>query len=179
MHRRNGRRVVNESDLIHVVPAGEFAPSSITLEARTTDFDIFRNIVREYAEEFLNVPEADGRGGRDLNFEKATSFSQLTKAKRTGSLTISVLGIGLDSVCLKPELLTVAVFEADVFDAIFASLAPENDEGVLLVGQEGRGLLFVEENVSNYATDPATSATGAACLMLAWRHRASLGLSNG
>jgi hypothetical protein len=46
MHRRGGRRLVNESELLHVVPAGEFAPSNIAPESRPADFDIFRTILR-------------------------------------------------------------------------------------------------------------------------------------
>jgi hypothetical protein len=139
MHRRGGRRVVNESELLHVVPAGEFAPSNIAPEGRPADFDIFRNILREYAEEFLNLPEADGRSGSELDFERDHPFDQLMEARKAGSLQISVLGIGLDSACWKPELLTVAIFEADVFDSAFDSLVTGNAEGVLLTGKGKRG----------------------------------------
>ncbi|MFI5841760.1 hypothetical protein ACIA8K_18825 [Catenuloplanes sp. NPDC051500] len=87
--------------------------------------------------------------------------------------------MGLDSVCWKPELLTVAVFEAREFDAIFGPLRAEGDEGTLISGFGGRGLEFTEANVQRYVEAPETSATAAACLTLAWRHRASLGLSGG
>jgi hypothetical protein len=74
--------------------------------------------------------------------------------------------------------LTVAIFEADVFDAAFASLVTENAEGVLLTGKGKRGLQFTEANIRRYVTDTEVSATGAACLNLTWRHRVSLGLSS-
>jgi hypothetical protein len=69
MHKRNGPYVVNESDLIHVVPAGEFTPSDISYEAIRDDFSIWRNIMREYAEEFLNKEEAYGRGGQPIDYK--------------------------------------------------------------------------------------------------------------
>jgi len=47
MHRRDGRWVAEGPDIIHVVPAGEFTPSDIGLEAVRNDFDIWRTIMRE------------------------------------------------------------------------------------------------------------------------------------
>jgi len=60
MHRRDKNNVTEAPEVLHVVPAGEFTPSDVGLQALRTDFDLWRNIVREYAEEFLNVEEAYG-----------------------------------------------------------------------------------------------------------------------
>ena len=43
-----------------MIPAGEFQPASVALWDRRNDFDLWRNIVREYSEELLGTPEHDG-----------------------------------------------------------------------------------------------------------------------
>jgi hypothetical protein len=60
MHARDSGQVVVGSKVMHVVPAGEFTPASVYLEANTEDFDIRHTIMREYAEELL---DKDGPSG--------------------------------------------------------------------------------------------------------------------
>lgn len=50
LHKRSGTFAVGDA-LYHVVPAGEFAPSDISLAAIRDDFSLWRNVMREYAEE--------------------------------------------------------------------------------------------------------------------------------
>jgi hypothetical protein len=65
---------------IHVIPAGEFTPSDVGLQAQSEDFDLWRNIMREYAEEFLDVEEAYSRGGHTI--ELAALLEDLLGALR-------------------------------------------------------------------------------------------------
>ena len=176
MHKRSGSQVVNESDLIHVVPAGEFTPSDISYEAIESDFSLWRNVMREYAEEFLNKEEAYGQGGQPLDYDNDAPYAKLSAAKRNGALHVSVLGAAIDALCLKPELLTVCVFEANAFDHIFTNMVSVDEEGVLLVGPNRKGIPFTHANVQLYADNADTTSAGAACLKLAWRHRRKLGL---
>jgi hypothetical protein len=83
----------------------------------------------------------------------------------------------VDPLCFKPELLTVCIFSANAFDAIFADLTPSNDEGTLLVGPSRRGIPFNSHNVKLYADSMGTSLAAAVSLKLAWRHRRRLGLA--
>ena len=68
MHRRDKDNVTEAPEVMHVVPAGEFTPSDIGLQAVRRDFDLWRNIVREYVEEFLDVEEAYGKGRPSYRF---------------------------------------------------------------------------------------------------------------
>ena len=185
LHHRNGDRVVAGSETVHVVPAGEFTPSDLTYEAVTSDFNLERNIVREYAEEFLDVEEAYGQGGRWLDYRHESPYREMTEAIDAGAMRISVLGIGLDPLNWKPELFTVCVIDAAAFDSIFdlkRIAARENklltgQEGRILVGPDGTGLPFTAATVTRYVDNPNTRFAASACLSLTWRHRAELGLA--
>jgi hypothetical protein len=177
MHRRAERYAVEAPDVVHVVPAGEFAPSDIGLQAQQADFDIWRTIVREYAEEFLNVEEAYGRGGRPLDYARAAPYRELESARSEGLLTVHLLGVGLDPLSWKLEMLTLCIFEGVAFDSIFAKMVAHGPEGTILGGRGNEGLPFDEETLQRYVMHPNTLGTAKACLTLAWRHREQLGLN--
>jgi len=46
-----------------VSPAGEFQPASVR-----NDFDLWRNIVREYSKELLGTPEHDGTRSKPIDY---------------------------------------------------------------------------------------------------------------
>jgi hypothetical protein len=174
MHQRNGNHVVAGSEIMHVIPAGEFSPSNVTAEALKDDFNIWRNIMREYAEEFLNVEEAYGLGGKWLG-DTESPYRELNYARASGALRIYVLGIGLDPMTWKPELLTVCIIDSEVFDDIFADIVRVNNEGTVLIG-DGGGLPFNTETVQLYSDNINTRSAGRTCLKLAWKFRSELGL---
>jgi hypothetical protein len=70
-------------------------------------------------------------------------------ARRSGRVRVWCLGVGLDPLTLWGEILTVAVFDDEVFDELFSGLVVANDEGmVVTLGTPGRpahGVPFVEE----------------------------------
>ncbi len=172
MHKRSGRFAVGDG-LYHVVPAGEFAPSDISLMAMRTDMNVLRNVFREYAEEFLGIPDTQGSGGNRLDYAGASPFRELYEAVDDESLKFRVFGLGLDPLTLKPELLTVAVFESDTFCRIFPKPFPSSFEGVII-----DGIPFTEACVEDYLSSEQTRLGAKACLQLAWTHRESL-LSGG
>ena len=176
LHKRDPARVALGAELFHVIPAGEFTPSDVSAEALRTDFALWRNIAREYAEEFLGMEAAQGRGGREIGFDSESPFRELAQARTNGGLTVSILGIALDPLTWKPEILTVAVFHANTFDAIFSQMVVRNDEGVL-VTRRGVGLPFDENTIHSYTHDRATRAGAKACLALAWQQRVNLGIA--
>jgi hypothetical protein len=93
--------------------------------------------------------------------------------------------VGLDPLTWKPEILTVCIFAADVFDRIFRShllSAPTPDvddhetEGTVLMGTRAEGMPFEEGQVDLYLKSNMRDA-GKACLALAWHHRLQLGIT--
>ncbi|MGW5741750.1 hypothetical protein [Amycolatopsis sp. NPDC003861] len=177
LHRRDGSFVAEGPDIVHVIPAGEFTPSDIGLGAVRQDFDLWKSIMREYGEEFLNVEEAFGRGGRPIDYQREEPFCRLDEAYRRGELTVQVFGFGLDLLDWKPSLYTVTLIDAPVFDRLFCEMVPTGPEGTVIVGPEGHGIPFTEENIRLYVEHPGTVNAGAVCLELAWRHREALGLT--
>jgi hypothetical protein len=81
----------------------------------------------------------------------------------------------VDPLSLVADILTVALFDADVFDAVFPAVVAGNAEGRLVSGQEQTGFAFTGQNVARFAggAEPMQAA-GAALLHLAWKHRALL-----
>lgn len=170
LHKRSGKYVVGDA-LYHVVPAGEFAPSDIGAAAVREDFDLWRNIMREYAEEYLGLPDAQGHGGRRIEYATASPYRELNDARVAGNLQILVFGIALDPLTFKPELLTVAVFRENDFDSIFPRPFTETEEGKIV-----EDIPFTDANVQDYLRHSTTRHGAKACLSLAWQHRIDLGL---
>src|SRR5690606_28013631 len=63
LHRRAASQVAVAGGQSHVIPAGVFQPSGIAPWNMAGDFDLWRNMLREYSEEFLGNPEHDGSSG--------------------------------------------------------------------------------------------------------------------
>ena len=168
MHRRSGSFVVGDA-LYHVVPAGEFAPSDISVAAVRNDFTLWRNIMREFAEELLGEEDAQGHGGKKIDYEGTEPYKSLTAALLAGSLSVKTLGLVLDPLTLKPELLTVAVFDGVVFDRIFRNMVSKTTEGTIIPD-----IVFGEAEVKDYTSNRAVRLGARALLHLAWTHRSEL-----
>lgn len=178
LHRRDPKRVVNNADLIGAIPAGEFAPSDVSNEAVMNDLDIWRNIMREYAEEMLGIDDAQGQGARWIDYANDSPYRELNEARKSGRLRVRVLGMGIDPLPWKPELLTVCVIDSQAFDSIFAPVPKRNDEGLILSGNGRDGLPFDAATVAQYCDDENISPNTQALLQLAWKFRAELGLGD-
>lgn len=176
MHQRDGQSVIAGSEVTHVIPAGEFAPADVGLESRQSDFNIWNTVVREFAEEFLDVEEAYGRGGRPIDYDADPPFDKIAAGYRDGTIRPHVVGIGLDCLTWKPELLLVCPIDAEVFDEIFGGMRTKGREGTILVGPHGNGIPFNEQSIARYADSSSTRGAARACLRLAWQHRRVLGL---
>jgi hypothetical protein len=46
--------------MLSVMPTGVFQPASITPTHNSADFDLWRNMMREYSEEFLTIFNSGG-----------------------------------------------------------------------------------------------------------------------
>jgi regulator of RNase E activity RraA len=85
---------------------------------------------------------------------------------------LSALGVGIDTLNLVGDILTVAVFDADVFDAVFDGLVQRNDEGdVVSIDSDRQQFAFDDATIRRLLTSEPMAPSGAGCLRLAWQHR--------
>jgi transcriptional regulator with XRE-family HTH domain len=172
--RRDRAKVAIAGGMLSVLPTGVFQPASVLPAPESPDFDLWRNIMREYSEEFLGNPEHDGDGPL-IDYENTEPFRTLENARRAGRLRVWCLGVGVDALNYVSDVLTVTVFDADLFDSIFERLVDENDEGdIVSVGDDSRELRFEASTVARLLAEGKMAPSGAACLDLAWRHRATI-----
>ncbi|WP_062349296.1 hypothetical protein [Herbidospora yilanensis] len=162
LHWRDPALVAHGGGLFQVMPVGVFQPSEEGPQAERADFDLWKCVVREYAEEFLGRPEHYGPA---FDYETWPLYRRLTDARENGDLRSLVLGVGVDPLTFATDILAVTVVEARVFDAVFGGMTGANDEG-----QATKGVPFDEESVARYVTREPMQAAGAAVLELAWRH---------
>ncbi|WP_051114842.1 helix-turn-helix transcriptional regulator [Actinokineospora enzanensis] len=169
LHQRDSDKVAGGGGMIHLLPAGIFQPSSVIPEAIAEDFSLWRNIQREYAEELLGHDEYDG-SGKPIRYGQLEPFATMDQALADGRIRVWCLGLTLDALTLACDILTVAVFQPELYDQLFADAVDSNTEGTV----PSRALPF-EENTLTWLRDSQRLSPGAAAaLELAWRHRIDL-----
>jgi hypothetical protein len=174
LHERNADSVAVAGSTFHVIPAGVFQPSSIAPWDHENDFDLWRNIMREYGEEFLGLPEADGSSGEPIEYAHVEPYRSLERARAMGQLRDFYFGTVLDPLTLAAEIITAVVIDDHVFDAVFSNMVSVNSEGAVVGASDaaGRhGIPFEEATVRTLLTHPSLAPAAAACLHLAWLHR--------
>lgn len=172
LHERDGGKVADGGGLCHVMPAGEFQPSSVAAADVHNDFSLWRNIMREFSEEFLGNPEHDGSGTRSIDYAEDEPFRSFELARAEGSLRVWYYGMILEPLELGAATMTVTVVDDDVFDRLFTDLVPTNDEGYV-VGKDGRtDMPFTGEAIDRL--DTRLSASALTLLRLSWQDRSKL-----
>lgn len=174
LHWRDPTKVATAAGIYDVIPAGEFQPSSVALWDRRNDFGLWRNMVREYSEELLGEPEHDGTRTEAIDYDHWALYQSLEQARRAGTVSAYVLGMGLDALTLAATILTVVVIDDDVFDDVFGSSVRFNEEGEIVAVGDGRtadGVPFTAEAVDRMLDSEPMASPGAACLALAWKYR--------
>ncbi|MGZ3143750.1 hypothetical protein ACVDFE_17490 [Lentzea chajnantorensis] len=156
LHWRDPRKVGHAGGLYQVLPVGVFQAATDPVN----DFSLWRCMVREFAEELLGAPE---------EYAGPVDYDGWPFARRLAEARVWYLGTGVDPLTFATDVLTVAVFDAALFDELFGDLVAHNDEGRVLAG-----LGFTAENVERFVHDEPTQAAGAALLALAWQHRETL-----
>ena len=171
LHRRDSSHVSVAGGMLHVMPAGMFQPSSVLPAAQEADFDLWRNMMREYAEEFLGHDEHEGDGA-PIDYAATEPFAMLDEARDEGRIRVFCLGVALDPLTLAVEILTVAVFDDDIYDAVFADIVTHNSEGTVV----GTHVPFEENTIHRLLDRPqyALAPAAAGCLQLAWEHRKTI-----
>ncbi|APU14834.1 MULTISPECIES: helix-turn-helix transcriptional regulator [Actinoalloteichus] len=172
MHQRDGRAVADGGGMCTVMPSGEFQPSSLAAVDVRNDFSLWRNIMREYSEEFLGNPEHDGAGACSIDYVRQEPFRSFEQARAEGRLRLWHYGLVMDPLTLAASQRTVAVIDDETFDRLFTGLVSTNDEGHL-VGEGGRlDMPFTGEAIDRL--EPRLSACSLTLLRLAWRDRSRL-----
>jgi transcriptional regulator with XRE-family HTH domain len=165
LHRRDARQVAIAGGLLHVIPTGVFQPSSVLPAAVSADFDLWRNIMRETAEELLGMPEANG-DDQPVDY-RDEPYAVLDAAATDGRIRVHALGVALDALTLAAEIFTVAVYEPDLYDELAADFVTTNDEGTIV----NQRLPFDDTTVTKVLASGRMAPGGAGCLSLAWQHR--------
>ncbi|MGQ0778423.1 MAG: helix-turn-helix domain-containing protein [Pseudonocardiales bacterium] len=176
---RDPAKVATSGGTYGAIPTGEFQPASLAIWNRCNDFDLWRNMVREYSEELLGEPEHDGTRSQLIDYPQWPLYQRLQAARAEGSVGAFFLGLGLNALTLGATILTVVVIDDDVFTEVFGSMVRFNEEGEIVTvggGIPAEGVPFTEAAVRRMLETEPMTASGAACLALAWRHRDLLGL---
>src|SRR5262249_50050206 len=126
------------------------------------DFSLWRNVMREYSEELFGNPEHYG-DDPPISYD-TEPFKQLDQAREEGRLGVWCLGVALDPLTLYGEVLTVAVFDADVYDEMAGGFVDVNDEGRIV----GERVPFTAADIDLLLRDNAVAPAGAGCIRLAW-----------
>ena len=169
LHRRDPAKVGHAGGLYQVIPVGVFQPSGEAPWNRQHDFSLWRCMIREFAEELGGRSEDYASDRAPVDYDSWPFARQLTDALDGGRVRVWCLGLGTDPLTYATDLLTVAVIDSDVFDALFSVTLQRNAEGTILAARE-----FAAHVVDRIVTGEPVQAAGAALLRLAWRHRETL-----
>jgi len=172
LHWRDPAKVNHGGGLYQVMPVGLFQPVTAAAAALRHDLSLWKSMAREYSEEFLGTSEDYQTSGGLLDYDGWPFYRRLTGAMRAGRLTAHCLGLGVDPLSFATDLLAVAVFDADLFDAEFAGLVARNAEGRVITGSGSAGIPFTADTIARLTSGGEPfQAAGAALLRLAWEHR--------
>jgi len=175
LHWRDPAKVGHAGGLYQVIPVGVFQPSADGLTNERNDFDLWRCIVREYAEELLGESEDHAGVGSPIDYDQWPIAARLQRAVRDGRVRAYCLGLGVDPLTFATDLLTAVVIDAEVFDETFRDAVHHNSEGQLVNWRPGLvGHPFTGELIERYARHEPIQAAGAALLRIAQDSRSVL-----
>ena len=180
LHWRDPAKVTHAGGLYQVIPVGIFQPADDNPASVRNDLSLWRSMAREFSEELLGTPEDYRALGTPLDYGRWPFYRELAAARAAGKLSVACVGLGVDPLTFAADILTVAVFDSDVFDRVFAGLVAANAEG-RLIGPDAPavpgapGVPFTREAIRLLAGgSESMQAAGAAVLQLAWHHRGIL-----
>ncbi|MBO1415425.1 XRE family transcriptional regulator [Streptomyces sp. FH025] len=178
LHWRDPGKVASGGGLYQVMPVGMFQASHDAPWNEANDFDLWRSILRELSEELLGDTEDYGSDKAPIDYAAWPLNKTFTAAREAGRLRVFWLGLGMDPLTYVTDMLTVAVFDAELFDETFQRIVSTNDEGrrVVLEDATGRstGIPFTAEQVDRLTAAEPMQPAGATLLRLAWKHRGAL-----
>jgi hypothetical protein len=166
MHYRDPALVGHAGGLYQVIPVGIFQPSGEAAWNEGNDFDLWRGLLREYAEELLGASEEYGSEDAPIDYEAWPLARAMTDGLAAGEIRAYCLGLGTDPLTFAMDLLAVVVIDAPRYDELFGALVADNTEGVVIAPRP-----FDEAAIKELTTDAPLQAAAAALLTLAHQHR--------
>lgn len=171
LHERTSAQLAEAMNTFHVVPAGTFQPDGFNNNYPDRDFDLSRTIKREFAEELLGRKEVEDVIRDEADFLEHSNMNKCRKLFDRGRLYF--MGLGIDPLTTKPELLTCLLIDDSSSDNNEAdgSLWEKLEDNF-----EGKRFMvpFSDSNLERYINDEKMLPTGAACLILAKEHFSKL-----
>ena len=165
LHWRDPARVGHAGGMYQVIPVGIFQPSGEARWNERNDFDLWRGMLREFAEELGGADEDHGSEVVPIDYRRWPLAAAMTAARNDGRIRAYCLGLGADPLTFAVDLLTVVVIDAPLYDDLFGDLVSGNAEGTVLKPRP-----FDEPTVTELTTRHPFQAAGAALLELAVRH---------
>lgn len=162
LHWRDPSKVGHAGGLYQAVPVGIFQQSGRRSWNVDNDFSLWRNMVREYAEELCGDDEDHGSEIAPIDYDSWSFAARLDEARHDGRLRAYCLGLGVDPLTFATDLLTAVVIDAPVFDELFGAVVSTNAEGRVLERQP-----FTATSVAQILRTHPVQAAGAALLRLA------------
>ena len=166
LHFRDPGRVSHAGGMIQVVPVGIFQPSGEAPWNEANDFDLWRGMLREYAEELLGADEDHGSETAPIDYDRWPLARRMTTAREDGRIRSYCLGLGADPLTFAVDLLAVVVIDASLYNDLFGGAVADNAEGSVLPPRP-----FDEETVADLTARHPVQAAGEALLKLAVAHR--------
>jgi hypothetical protein len=167
LHWRDPRKVGHAGGMYMVVPTGIFQPSGEAAWNARNDFDLWKGMVREYAEELLGADEDHDSERAPIDYDAWPFARRMAAARERGQVRAWCVGLGVDPLTFATDLLTMVAFDAPVYDELFSGLVRDNAEGTVLAARELDAATVAE-------LTGEMQAAGAALLALAFRHRSLL-----
>jgi hypothetical protein len=169
LHFRDPARVSHAGGMIQVIPVGIFQPSGEAPWNEANDFDLWRGMLREYAEELLGADEDHGSETAPIDYDRWPLARRMTTARDDGRIRAYCLGLGADPLTFAVDLLAAVVIDAGVYDDLFGGAVADNAEGSVLPPRP-----LDEETVADLTARHPVQAAGEALLKLAVAHRDTL-----
>ncbi len=162
MHDRSKAKVAEAIGTWHVVPAGSFAPRHKGHVYE--DYSFYTNTMREFGEELLGREELEEQVQDYSSVFEVDVIKGYSRLVDRGLGKAYYLGMGLDCLTTKPEILTALVFDRkDVEVFLGGCKLIDNYEG------EHVEVDFDESELDKYIRDERTLPAGAGCLLLVKR----------
>jgi hypothetical protein len=165
-HYRDPALVDHAGGLYQVIPVGIFQPSGEAAWNEANDFDLWRGLLREYAEELLGASEEYGSEDAPIDYAAWPLARAMTDALATGEIRAYCLGLGTDPLTFAMDLLAVVVIDAPLYDELFGALVADNAEGRVIAPR-----VFDEAAIKELTTSAPLQAAASALLTLAHQHR--------
>ncbi|MFC1864966.1 hypothetical protein ACFLYG_03985 [Chloroflexota bacterium] len=159
LHER-GTELAEAMNTISVVPAGTFEPRHTHDAYHTQDFDLYVNLMREFGEELLGKEEFTASTAKLSDIFETGVLKKINIFVKKGLIKVYFLGIGLDCLTTKPEILTALVLERETVDSFLWNEFKDCFEG------QHFEVEFSKEQLKRFLEDERIAPAGAACLWL-------------